>query len=72
MALIIRRFKGQKVYIGNEVAVTIMGVQNQEVILSFEGDPNIKIDRHEVRMKKLREMKKIKARLIKFEEYAFE
>lgn len=53
MALSIRRAVGEKIYIGDEVVMTIMTLSKDFVSINFEADDTVSIDREEIRVKKL-------------------
>ena len=47
--LVLSRHKDEKVYIGNDVVLTIVEVRGNKVRLGFEAPPHVRIDREEVR-----------------------
>jgi len=46
--LVLSRKKGQRIHIGDEVTVTVLGVQGGTIRLGIEGPANVPIHREEV------------------------
>lgn len=50
--LILSRNKGQRIIIGDNIAVTVLGVYNGEVQLGITAPKDVPVDREEIRLRK--------------------
>jgi carbon storage regulator len=47
--LVLTRRAGETVHIGDDITVTVIGIDGGQVRLAFSAPPNVRIDRSEVR-----------------------
>ena len=55
--LILSRYKGETIFIGDKIKITITDVHGENVRVGIEAPKNIEIDREEIRMRKLAQRK---------------
>jgi carbon storage regulator len=49
--LILTRRPGETILIGDNITVSVVGIRGNQVRLSLDAPPNVRIDREEVRMR---------------------
>ena len=52
MALVLSRYIGESIIIGDNTKVTVLGAEHGKVKIAIEADPSISVDREEVRERK--------------------
>lgn len=52
MALVLSRKAGEKLMIGDDITVTLVGINGHQARISIEAPPSISVDREEVRARK--------------------
>lgn len=55
VVLILTRRQGQTIMIGDDITVTVLGVNGQQVRIGVEAPKTVVVDRSEIRTRRLRE-----------------
>ena len=56
--LILSRNEGQTIYIGDNIKVTVLGINGKQVRLGVDAPDEVAVDREEIYIKKLKKAKK--------------
>lgn len=52
MALVLSRKAGEKLMIGDDITVTLLGINGHQARISIDAPPSVSIDREEIRARK--------------------
>lgn len=64
--LILTRRIGETMMVGDEITVTVLGVKGNQIRLGMNAPKNVAIDREEIHLRKINELKGIKRTARKF------
>ena len=56
--LILARNEGQTIFIGDDIKITVLGINGKQVRIGIEAPDDIPVDREEIYIKKLKKAKK--------------
>ena len=56
--LILARYENERIYIGNNITLTVVEIRDGTVRLGFEAPPEIRVDREEVRERRIIEARR--------------
>ena len=56
--LILARNEGQTIFIGDDIKITVLGINVKQVRIGIEAPDDIPVDREEIYIKKLKKAKK--------------
>jgi carbon storage regulator len=64
--LILTRRIGETMMVGDEITVTVLGVKGNQIRLGINAPKNVAIDREEIHLRKIHELKSIERTAGKF------
>ena len=56
--LILSRNEGQTIFIGDDIKITVLGINGKQVRIGIEAPDEVAVDREEIYIKKLKKAKK--------------
>ena len=56
--LILSRNEGQTIFVGDDIKITVLGINGKQVRIGIEAPDEVAVDREEIYIKKLKKAKK--------------